>query len=240
MLKSSNLNMMATATERGYQNVRVAVTQFNNQLQEKIRKLKEKKGFGRLTKYTVGNQSKLYENLYDKDQMKLGRYQFKNPWSNESNLTAEERDVLIFAIQRLAIENTRFGSQLVDENGKFKENVFFEKFAEDPDEFLKVPLIRGDFASIITQSGGLLNAIRNYFKQFLPTGFSAKEWSKFHTHISNKIYEFLDVKDKSGENIKSKSKNGNIYEMINRVKNSYDDELRDRLLTETDDKGNKH
>jgi len=46
---------MAYATERAYQNVRVAITKFNEKLLQEIKVLKEEKGFGWATKVTIGN-----------------------------------------------------------------------------------------------------------------------------------------------------------------------------------------
>lgn len=218
-LQSANLNKMAAVTERGYQNVRISVVKFNNEIQKAIKKLKEKKGFNRLKKYTFGNQSDLYKNMYDKNAKKLGLYQFKNPFDpSESTLSEEEREFLQFAIRKLA--NDRYNLTLSD--GTFNEEKFQQLLNENPEDVLKVPLVRADFSSIVANSGGIFNALKLYFRQFMPKNIKET--------LTKRVYELLDIDDENKENLKNKAKNGDIYQMVNRIQNGYNDELRDRLL----------
>ena len=220
-LQSANLNKMASTTERGYQNVRIAVVKFNDELQKALRKLKAKKGFSSMSKYTIGNQASLFSNMYDNDAKKFGKLQFKNPFDPNSLLSPEEREFLQFAIRKLA--NDRWN--LTDSEGNFQEEMFQQRLNADPDDVLAAPLIRADFASIVANSGGILQAIKNYFKQFTPQ------------NIKERAYELLDKKDENNNSIKTRAKNGDIYEMINRIDNSYDKELREKLLIKYDKEG---
>lgn len=219
-LKSPNLNKMAYITERGYQNVRVAVTKFNEELHKELQEYKQAKSFGWGQKVTVGNQASLYKNLYDEEAKKNGLFQFKK--LNDPSLLPAEQKFLNFAVRKLALD--RYGSQVMTDN-KFDEAKFMAIYNANPDEVLQVPLIRASFGSTVASSGGLLNAIKVVFRNLLP--------SNIKKYLSGKVYEFLDTSGEKG-NQKSKAKAGELYEMINRIKNSYNPELRDKLLTTYD------
>lgn len=225
-LKSQNLNKMASITERGYQNVRAAVTKFNNELQKQLREFKEASNFNWASKVTVGNQASLYKNLYDEEAKKHGMFQFKS--LNDPRLLPHEHKLLNFAVRKLALD--RYGDKVMEDN-KFSEEKFMELYNANPSEVLQVPLVRATFGSTVASSGGLINAIKTVFKNLLP--------KNIHKYLSKKAYEFLDDTQTTNKNQKSQAKNGELFEMINRIKNSYNPELRDRLLIDKDSDSEK-
>lgn len=222
-LKSNNLNQMAYITERAYQNTRRSVSKFNEILVQKVQKLKESKNFSWLEKVTIGNQASIYQNLYDKDLKKSGELRFKR--FDDPTLSAAEREFLEFAVRQLAINNSSAVSNdtsfnVLDSNGQFSEEKFQKEYREKPELILQVPLVRADFASKVASSGGILSALKSVFSVFLP-----KNFKKYAT----RAYEFLD--DTEGKDSqKSKAKAGELFTMVNRIKNSYNKDKRDHLL----------
>jgi hypothetical protein len=98
-MSSETLNHVAKQVNVAYQNVRNDITKLNSELRERLNKLKKAKNFGWVQSRTVGNQTDLYSNMYDKTV--TGDLRFKNPWDNTNDLTPEEREFLMFAILKI-------------------------------------------------------------------------------------------------------------------------------------------
>ena len=95
-LQSAILNQATNQVTIAYQNTRDAVTKFDQELREKVRKLKKSKGFNWISQNLTGNQvNDLYKNMYDPTSSDL---KFINPWSNNHTLTPEEEEFLKYAI----------------------------------------------------------------------------------------------------------------------------------------------
>jgi hypothetical protein len=59
------------------------MTKLSSELRNRVNKLKEAKKFGWLESRTIGNQTDLYQNMYEKVD---GDLRFKNPWDTKNDL----------------------------------------------------------------------------------------------------------------------------------------------------------
>lgn len=161
-LQSAILNQATNQVTIAYQNTRDSVAKFDQVLKEKVRKLKEKKGFNWISQNITGNQTKdLYYNMYDH---KSSDVKFINPWDENqaSGLTTEEIEFLKYAI--IKINSTR-GNGLNLEALLANPDLMGKLIAGDETgKYLRVPLVKGDFASEVAIRGGLFNFIRDRFK----------------------------------------------------------------------------
>lgn len=223
MLESQNLNNLTYLTERAYQNVRSSTSAFNQKLRGAISKLKKARGYSALSKYTLGNQTSIYQNLYDKNAKKAGKLQLKP--LDHPTLTNEEKEFLTFALQKFAYDRGVIEDIVViKSDGTFNEKAFWEAYKAYPEQILQIPLTRASFSSTVSSSGGLLKGLQVLFRQWLP--------SNIKSYLSGKFYELLDTTpDANNKSQKDKALSGEIFEMINRVKNSYNPNLREKLLT---------
>lgn len=230
MLESQNLNNLTYLTERAYQNVRSQTSQFNQKLRKAIQRLKDEKS-SLLGRYTIGNQTAIYQNLFDKNAKKHGNLQLVPLESNF--LTHAEREFLTFAVKKFVYDRgTIVDITVVNPDGTFNEQAFNKAYDKYKDEVLQVPLARASFGSTVVASGGLLKGLKSLLKQWLPNNIK--------DYLQGKYYELLDTTvDNAGESQKSKVLSGEIFEMVNRVKNSYNTELRERLLTNIDSESGK-
>lgn len=222
MLTSQNLNNLTYLTERAYQNVRSTTQAFNEKLRVLIKKLKQDQRQTVLSKYTVGNQANMYQKFYDKNAKKNGKLQLVRLES--THLSPVEREFLTFAVKKFAYDRGVIDNiSLINPDGTFNEAAFQQAYENYPDKVLQIPLARASFGSTVASSGGLLKAMQTVFRQWLP--------SNIKEYIQGKYYELLDTSaDSEGSNQKKRALTGEIFEMINRVKNSYQDDLRERLL----------
>lgn len=218
-LKSQNLNKLAELTARAYQNSRQSITAFNAELQKRLNKLKEAKGFGYLQKITFGNQTKLYSNMYDPIAKKNGELKFKNPFDVSSEMTDDEREFLQFALHKIVEDKSGMTFDSEDE--------FMQEFNSRRDEYLLVPLCRGSFSSELSSAGGLIEVIKNKFKRLMPKQ-PGETWEKvIKKHVSDKLHGFFKDSD-----TKSKVLQGEMFEMTNQFDASLDPEARNGLLME--------
>lgn len=159
-LQSAILNQATNQVTIAYQNTRDSVVKFDQILREKVKKLKEKKGFSWITQNFTGNQVKdLYYRMYDH---KSSDVKFLNPWDYSNDLDDDEREFLKYAL--IKINSTR-------ENGLNLEvllknpDLMGERINNDTTgKYLQAPLMKGDFASEVAMRDGLFNFIRNRFK----------------------------------------------------------------------------
>lgn len=222
MLTSQNLNNLTYLTERAYQNVRATTQAFNEKLRVLIKKLKQDQNQTSLSKYTIGNQANMYQKFYDKNAKKCNKLQLVKLES--PNLTPIEREFLTFAVKKFAYDRGVIEDiSLLNPDGTFNEGAFEQAYENYPDKVLQIPLARASFGSTVASSGGLLKALQTTLRQWLP--------SNIKEYIQGKYYELLDTSvDSEGSNQKKRALAGEIFEMINRVKNSYQDDLREKLL----------
>ncbi len=179
-LQSAILNQATNQVTIAYQNTRDAVLKFDMELRERVKKLKERKGFNWISQNLTSNQTAtLYKNMYDP---KSSDVKFVNPWSNDHNLTSEEVEFLKYTI--IKINSTR-GNGL-DLNKLLKNpDIMGDLISRDTEgKYLKVPLVKGDFASEVAMRGGIINFIRNRFKYL-------RIWNK---DIRSEIKERIDDK----------------------------------------------
>lgn len=159
-LQSAILNQATNQVTIAYQNTRDAVTKFDQVLREKVKKLKQSKGFNWISQNLTGNQTRdLYYNMYDHTSSDV---KFVNPWDNNVNLTNDEREFLKYSI--IKINSTR-GNGLDLNKLLANPDLMGELIAKDVEEkYLKVPLVKGDFASEVAMRNGIFNFIRDRFK----------------------------------------------------------------------------
>ena len=137
-LQSAILNQATNQVTIAYQNTRDIITQFDAELRERVKKLKESKGFGWVQQNITSNQTtELYKNMYDK---KSSDVKFINPWADDVTLDDVEKEFLKYAI--IKINSTR-GNGI---------------------DLKKAPLVKGDFSSEVAMRGGIVNFIRDRFK----------------------------------------------------------------------------
>jgi hypothetical protein len=95
--------------------------------------------------------------MYDETSSDL---KFKNPWEN-NDLNDEEREFLKYAIIKI---NATRGNGLNLEKLLANPDLMGEMIAKDSEgKYLKVPLVKGDFASEVAIRGGIINFIRDRF-----------------------------------------------------------------------------
>ena len=159
-LQSAILNQATNQVTIAYQNTRDIITQFDAELRERVKKLKESKGFGWIQQNITSNQTtELYKNMYDKTSSDV---KFVNPWDNNVALDDAEREFLKYAI--IKINSTR-GNGIDLKKMMKNPDLMGELIAKDTEgKYLKAPLVKGDFSSEVAMRGGIANFIRNRFK----------------------------------------------------------------------------
>ena len=159
-LQSAILNQATNQVTIAYQNTRDNILKFDTILREKIKKLKQSKRFNWISQNLTGNQtSVLYKSMYDKSSSDL---KFVNPWDNNVSLTSEEREFLKYAIIKInATRGNGLNLEKMLQNPDIMENLI----ANDTEgKYLRVPLVKGDFASEVAIRGGIINFIRDRFQ----------------------------------------------------------------------------
>lgn len=189
---SSTLNYVSEQVNIAYQNVRDDITKLNAELRKKLNALKREQEFNWVYTRTVGNQTDLYQNMYDKETP--GKFLFKNPFDSTTELSDAERDFLQFAL--LVINGNRYKIRDAEE--------LIQKMNEDGyEKYLRVPLTKGSTASRISTEG-LLNTLKGKLTALLPENIveTAKE----------KVEGFISSVDDTKYN---KAKSGELWEMTN-------------------------
>ena len=189
---SSTLNYVSEQVNIAYQNVRDDITKLNSELRNKLNALKREKEFNWVYTRTIGNQTDLYQNMFDKS--KTGKFLFKNPFDSSEKLSDAERDFLQFVL--LVINGNRHGIKDAEE--------LIQKMQEDGTEkYLRVPLTKGSTASRISTEG-LLNTFKGKLTALLPRNIveTAKQ----------KVEGFISSIDDTQYN---KAQSGELWEMTN-------------------------
>lgn len=192
---SSTLNTVAEQNNIAYQNVRDDVTKVNAELRKKLNALKQHKKYTWLYTRTVGNQTDLYENMFDKEH---GKFLFKNPWDSNVDLDDYERDFLQFVV--LQINKNRYNDV------KSLEDLFAKMEKDGNEVILRVPLTEGTTASKVSVEG-LLETLKMKLEALSPTNIKNTAKEKIEGFIAN---------TDSNDNIKyTKAKMGELWEMTN-------------------------
>lgn len=203
-MSSDTLNYVSKQVNVAYQNVRNDITQLNAELRKRVNALKQAKQFNWLQSRTVGNQTDLYDNMYDKTV--TGDLMFKNPWDSKADLTPEEREFLMFAIRKIN----------GDRDPKLKDDSLFnEKLINDPAFLLRVPLAIGSTSSQIS-TRSLLQVVKDRLQAILPKNIKDT--------VTKSIEGFLDPEHK--EKIQNKA----LWEMTNMFDASKDEISRERTI----------
>lgn len=196
---SSTLNYVAEQQNIAYQNIRDDMTKINSELRKKLNALKRDKKFNWLYTRTIGNQTDLFQNLFDKSQP--GKFLFKNAFDPNVNLTDAERDFLQFVL--LIINGNRHKI-------KDTEDLIDSMQSKGSDQYLRVPLTKGTTASRISTEG-LLETLKGKLTALLPAniketikenidGFiSSSEDAKYNAAKAGELWEMTNYFD-SGEN----------------------------------------
>lgn len=223
-LQSAILNQATNQVTIAYQNTRDSVQKFDSILREKVKKLKEAKRFNWISQNFTGNQTKdLYKNMYDETSSDL---KFKNPWEN-NDLTDEEREFLKYAIIKI---NATRGSGLNLEKLLANPDLMGEMIAKDSEEkYLKVPLVKGDFASEVAIRGGIINFIRDRF-QYL-TLWRKNTRIKLKKKIDDEVTNLLSTEK---QNLVRK---GEQWEAINTMSDLDDPKNAERRQTKINERG---
>ena len=187
-MSSETLNYINQQVTVAYQNIRNDLTRLNQELRNRINKLKEHKKYGYLESRTVGNQASLYKDMYYEED---GDLFFRNPWDPNSDLDEAEREFLMFALK--VINGNRMGLKTEEE--------FDNKRLSDPQSFFAVPLTPGSLQSQVSVNG-LLKTIKNKIFEFSP--------SKIKETVRKKIEGYL-VEDSQVEAARKSEQ----WEMIN-------------------------
>lgn len=199
-MSSETLNHVAKQVNVAYQNVRNDITKLNSELRNRLNKLKQSKNFGWAVSRTIGNQTDLYENMYDRTV--TGDLRFKNPWDNTNDLTDDEREFLMFAILKInGDRNPGFDLQ--------------EMLLNDPDGLLQVPLTIGSTSSQIS-ARSLLQVVKDRLQAILPKNLKDT--------IKKSVEGLLTEEDKKA--IQQKT----LWEMTNMFDASKDGTQRERTI----------
>lgn len=204
-LQSAILNQATNQVTIAYQNTRDSVIKFDTELREKVKKLKQSKGFNWISQNLTGNQTRdLYYNMYDH---KSSDVKFVNPWSNNNNLTPEEREFLKYAIIKI---NATRGNGLNLEKLLANPDIMGDLIANDVEgKYLKAPLVKGDFASEVAIRGGIINFIRDRFKYL--NIFNAETRKKIKERIDDTVTNLLSTEDSRYDLIRK----GEQWEAVN-------------------------
>ena len=229
-LQSTILNQATNQVTIAYQNTRDSVLKFDTELKNKIRKLKESKGFNWLSQNLTGNQTaSLYKNMYDS---KSSDIKFVNPWDNNVSLTNEEREFLKYAI--IKINSTR-GNGLNLEKLLANPDQMGELIAKDTEgKYLKAPLVKGDFASEVAMRGGILNFIRDRFKYFNVL-WNKQTQQELKEKIDDTVTGLLDTSQNGGAY--DLIKKGEQWEAINTMSDLDDPKNSERRMTKISKRG---
>ena len=191
-MQSTTLNYMAEQVNIAYQNVRDDVTKLNQVLRQKLNALKKDKEYTWLYTRTVGNQTDLYQNMFDKES---DDFLFVNPWDSQVDLMDSEREFLQFVI--LTINGDRYKTKDADD-------LLARMEKEGAIKFLQVPLTKGSTASRIS-TDGLMETMKAKLTALLP--------SNIQETIKQNVEGFLS--NSEGNEQYNKAQNGKLWEMTN-------------------------
>ncbi len=226
-LQSAILNQATNQVTIAYQNTRDSVAKFDQILKEKVKKLKEKKGFNWISQNLTGNQTRdLYYNMYDH---KSSDVKFINPWDSDQakSLTTEEIEFLKYAI--IKINSTRGNGLNLDTLLKNPDLMGKLIAGDETGKYLKAPLVKGDFASEVAIRGGILNFIRDRFKYLTLWKSSTRGLVK--KKIDDNVTGLLDTSSSTYDLINK----GDQWEAVNnmsRLDDPKNQEYRERKLKE--------
>lgn len=201
---SKFLNEATNFIYSAYQNIRADLNRYQGPINELTQKLKNSKGFGYLKERTIGNQVKLYENMFDPlydDDLVL-----KNPWDTGNDLyLEEERNFLKYFLKTVNLNRYKADfvglsdSQIED---KIQSNI----------KYLRVPLTFGGSDTIIALKG-LMPAIKDKLSSLSPK------------NIVKRTQEAIDgfLSDEERDIVKSHEQ---IWEMQNRFDRGERDDTR--------------
>ena len=173
-LQSETLNKISELCTRAYQQSRDKLTHFSEDLRQHVIELRKSKGFSEAERYTFGIQAELYENMFDKEARANGELKFKNPWLHPESMTAAEVKFLKFAILNFANQASK------NHNIKTEDDLLPYIMNENvADDYLLVPLTRGDLKSKIVSSGGIIKLFCNQFRYLNPKFIYQRMKDKF-------------------------------------------------------------
>lgn len=185
-LKNDNLNKLAELTMQQYDKVRQDLIRVNYKVRELTKKLKEDKQFGKIARYTFGNQTSMYSNMYD-STVKDDLY-FRNPWEDDGHLSEVEKEYLKYAITLINMQRY---------NGITEDNIE-DLVNADPDKYLRVPLTKGDLGAKTANNGGFLNMIRSRFKKLdLKNVLTEKWWDQAKDKIKDTVQNIYAESDEN-------------------------------------------
>lgn len=151
--ESSTLNKLTELVTQAYQNVRNKLKKPLAESRQLVIALKKRKGYSMLNEWVTGNETELYQNLYEPEGDRDLRFKF----INDPSLCEEERAFLKYALEK--INANRFAN-------KSKEELESMRDANDI-SYYRVPLCKGGFGSHAARKG-VVNGIIDYFKSFDP------------------------------------------------------------------------
>ena len=208
-LESKTLNEFTNQVAIAYQNTRDIVIDFNQELRQKVEKLKKHKGFGLSKQYLAGNQvTALYKNMFCRNV--AGDLLFVNPWDPNSKLDNEEREFLKFAILKI-----------LSNKGIPTANI--EIAVKTDPTLLRVPLVKGDLTSQVSARNGWLNFIRDRFAKLNPKNLGQRFRDKMD------VSSYGTITDQQKEQVRG---NGEFWEAINTFDAGEDEEYRMKKLSD--------
>lgn len=145
-LDSETLNLVAKQVMEAYQGVREDMSPKISKIRQLVENIKKEKNFGWAEERTIGNQSNLYQNLYEN---KSGDFLFKR--LNDLSLSKAEKEFLEYALDE--INTNRYGKIQADE---FKYS--------DNDNYYRVPLAVSEHQL----QNNLMDGLQERLKSFIP------------------------------------------------------------------------
>ena len=177
-LQSETLNKISELCTRAYQQTRDRLLDFNTDLRKEVTALARSKGFNDVSRYTFGNKTDLYQNMFDPEAKKIGNLKFKNPWTHPESMTAGEVRFLKFAILHFA-QNT---NPKIHNEADLQAYLLNDELSE---QYLNVPLAHGTFGSKLSSAGGFIKYMCKQFTYLNPK------------HIYQRLKDkFFDIYDK--------------------------------------------
>lgn len=166
-----------------------------NQVRPVFDKFYAVKGYSKWENITLGDQVRVYKNLYEIDsntgEMTMN---FKNPYDMSNNLTSDERTVLKHFLYQVACLNThgKFAKEYTSMN-----DPGLAKYIREHPEYLWVPLERASKATTRKNVKSMLSRMKMKVQRW----FSNNNVDEFINNITEEERDSLEIRENNSSNI---------------------------------------
>lgn len=166
-------------------------------IQHQFDTFKKAKGYTNLENITIGNQVKIYKNLYEIDphtgEMTMN---FKNPYDMTNDLTADERTILKHFLYQTA--NIITEGKFKQKGYKETDDVKIKEYIKDHPEYLWVPLERASRATARKSVKSIIHRIQNNAKRYFK---GATSFDEFVNQITQEERAYMEERENGDSSI---------------------------------------